>query len=158
MVSRIETAGPAEHGHVVDSARDSKVVRLFGEIGYEAVKKTAGLVNMTPYQAVCPPSITKFPPVIKLLASLAKNCTAPLNSFVSANLPIIFSASHFSLSPGTSSKFFLTIGVSICPGLIQFTLIPPVPSSCLRDHSIAKFLANWITAALLLLYTGLINP
>ncbi|QSS53252.1 hypothetical protein I7I53_00450 [Histoplasma capsulatum var. duboisii H88] len=104
------------------------------------------------YQAVCPPSITKLLPVMKELASLNIKMAAPVNSSGRARRPSIFSFSQILSRPGTSSKFFSTIGVTMWPGESELTRIPSWP------HSIARLLASWINAAFEALYAGEIKP
>ncbi len=60
---------------------------------------------------------------------------------------LIFPLSHFSRNPGTSSKFLRTMSVRMCPGLMQLTRMPPVPSLRMGLHSMARLRASWITAA-----------
>lgn len=111
---------------------------------------------------------------IKEEASLKMNSAAPLYSCGSEILPIMFSFSHNSLSPGSSSKFLRTIchirysrnqrdtgptqhtGVMMLPGQSTFTLIA-LPSMIL-PHSMARLRPSWITAALDELYTLAVKP
>lgn len=52
------------------------------------------------------------------LASLRRKSAAPRYSEGSDKRPNMFSRSHISLRPGSSSKFFLTIGVMIFPKIL----------------------------------------
>jgi hypothetical protein len=66
-----------------------------------------------PYQAVCPPSILKSLPVIKLLASLMQNTAAPLYSSGTLSFPSIFCVGQSRLRSGYFSNRASTMAVAM---------------------------------------------
>ncbi|ODH14195.1 hypothetical protein ACO22_06640 [Paracoccidioides brasiliensis] len=86
------------------------------------------------------------------LASLNMEMVSSVSSSGRDSRPNMFSCSHPLSSPGASSKFFSTIGLTMCSGEIELTRIPFGP------HSIARLLASWISAAFEALYADKIKP
>jgi hypothetical protein len=66
-----------------------------------------------PYQAVCPPSILKSLPVIKLLASLMQNTAAPLYSSGTLSFPSMFCVGQSRLRSGYFSNRASTMAVAM---------------------------------------------
>jgi hypothetical protein len=65
------------------------------------------------HQALCPPSIRKSAPVMKLLASLMRNTPAPLYSSGFERRPSIFCLGHSSWRSGNVINKSLTMSVTM---------------------------------------------
>lgn len=85
--------------------------------------------NPPTYQALCPPSILKSAPVIKLLASDIKKHAAPLYSSGLLNRPSIFCFGHSIRLSGNFSNKASTMAVTMYPGEMVLHLIPYSPHS-----------------------------
>jgi hypothetical protein len=96
----------------------------------------------TVYHALCPPSIRRSLPVIKLLASLMRNTAAPLNSCGLLSLPNMFCVGQSRFRSGYCSNKASTIAVTMYPGERVLTRIPWTP------HSDARLRASCMTPAL----------
>lgn len=94
------------------------------------------------HHAVCPPSIFKSEPVIKLLASLMRKTAAPRYSFGWLNFPSIFCVGQSRRRSGYCSNKASTMAVTMYPGEMVLTRMPWPP------HSAARLRASWMTPAL----------